>query len=165
MLSRRDLLLLLGQGYVGAKLAPVMSALLTPPPPKAAMRCINVVNFIRAVEPRFSMDMMLSVRRQMEIVLAQKLPATWLLQFDALVSGPFVDFLKEHMAKDHEFGFWFEMNEKHCRAAGVEWRGRPDYEWDYSPPVAFTLGYTKEERFKLADTAMREFKRIWGHYP
>jgi hypothetical protein len=33
------------------------------------------------------------------------------------------------------------------------------------PPVAFTIGYTHEERIKLADTAMHKFKEIWGHYP
>lgn len=129
------------------------------------MRCINVINFIREIEPRFKMDMMLPIQKQMEIILKHRLPATWLLQFDALVSGPFVPFLKIHMAKDHEVGFWFEMNERHCKAAGVEWRGRPGYEWDHIPHVAFTIGYTKEERIKLADTAMEEFKRVWGTYP
>ncbi|HVT14091.1 MAG TPA: hypothetical protein VHE55_17650 [Fimbriimonadaceae bacterium] len=165
MLSRRDLLLLLGQGYVGARLAPLTGMLASFAPPKNSMRCINVVNFIRAVEPRFKMDMMLSVRNQMELILKYRLSATWLLQYDALVSGPFVGFLKERMAKDHEVGFWFEMNEMHVRASGVEWRGRPGYEWDYFPSVAFTLGYSKEDRVKLADTAMREFKKVWGRYP
>ncbi len=111
------------------------------------------------------MDMMRPVREQMRLVKQYGLPATWLLQFDALVSGPFVPFLKANMESDHEVGFWFEMNEKHCRAAGVEWRGRPGYEWDFTPSVAFTIGYTIEERKKLADAAMQEFKRIWGHFP
>ena len=101
----------------------------------------------------------------MEIILRERLPATWLLQFDALVAGPFVDFLKANMAKDHEVGFWFEMNEKHCNAAGVNWRGRPGYEWDHNPAVAFTLGYTPAERVKLADTAMARFQSVWGRYP
>lgn len=129
------------------------------------MRCINVVNFIREIEPRFKMDMMLPVTSQMEIIRRHNLPATWLLQFDALVSGPFVPFLKDQMPSSHEVGFWFEMNEKHSRTADVEWRGRPGYPWDYYPSVAFTLGYTKDERVKLADAAMNEFKKIWGRYP
>jgi len=129
------------------------------------MRCINVVNFIRGVEPRFQTDLLLPVQKQMELVLKHGLPATWLLQFDALVSGPFVEFLKAHVAKNHEVGFWFEMNEMHCKAAKVEWRGRPNYEWDHFPPVAFTIGYTPTERVKLADAAMAEFKTIWGKYP
>lgn len=164
MLTRRRFLERVGQGYVAAHLMPV-------PGPwgekkkEPSMRCINVVNFIREIEPRFPMDMMLPVTSQMEIIRRHGLPATWLLQFDALVSGPFVPFLKEQMPDNHEVGFWFEMNEKHCRAADVEWRGRPGYEWDHLPPVAFTIGYTREERLRLADTAMREFKRIWGRHP
>lgn len=129
------------------------------------MRCINVVNFIRGVEPRFQTDLLLPVQKQMELILKRHLPASWLLQFDALVAGPFVGYLKEHIAKDHEVGFWFEMNEMLVKEAGVEWRGRPGYEWDHLPPVAFTIGYSPDERIKLADTAMKRFRVIWGKYP
>lgn len=129
------------------------------------MRCINVVNFIRGVEPRFKTDLLLPVQKQMELILGHKLPATWLLQYDALVTGDFVAYLKAQMAKNHEVGFWFEMNEELCRAAKVEWRGRPGFEWDHLPPVAFTIGYTQDERIKLADAAMAQFKRIWGKHP
>lgn len=150
---------------MGSKLSPLSTALALPESAAGAVRCINVINFIREIEPRFKMDMMLPIQKQMEIILKHKLPATWLLQFDALVSGPFVPFLKEKMAKDHEVGFWFEMNERHCKASDVEWRGRPGYEWDHIPHVAFTIGYTKDERVKLADTAMQSFKKVWGKYP
>jgi len=129
------------------------------------VRCINVVNFIRGVEPRGPMDLMLPVQKQMEIAIAEKLPTTWLLQYDALVSGPFVEFLKANMPKEHEVGIWFEMNEMHCKAAGVEWRGRPGYEWDHYPSVAFTIGYTADERIRLADAFMAKFKEVWGRYP
>ena len=147
--------------------APLVSELMSPgfAAQRGSLSCINVVNFIREIEPRFQMDMLLPIQKQMELILEHKLPATWLLQFDALVSGPFVEFLKGHMAPNHEVGFWFEMNEKHCKAAGVEWRGRPGYEWDHYPFVAFTIGYTPEERIKLADAAMTEFKKVWGEYP
>ncbi|WP_331524075.1 hypothetical protein [Pinirhizobacter sp.] len=129
------------------------------------LRCINVVNFIRLVESRFATDMLQPVREQMALVRAHALPATWLLQFDALVDGPFVGFLKQHMADNHEVGFWFEMNQKICAAAGIPWRGRPDYEWDPDPTVAFTIGYTPAERIRLADAAMEAFHSIWGHHP
>ncbi|WP_250623156.1 hypothetical protein [Pinirhizobacter soli] len=129
------------------------------------LRCINVVNFIRLVESRFAMDMLQPVREQMALVLRHGLPATWLLQFDALVDGPFVGFLKQHMADNHEVGFWFEMNQKICAAAGIPWRGRPDYEWDPDPKVAFTIGYTPDERIRLADAAMKAFHSTWGRYP
>lgn len=164
MLSRRDLLKHTGQAYLLAGLSPLAKAFMSPSP-TGSIRCINVVNFIRAIEPRFKTDLLLPVQKQMELILEHKLPATWLLQFDALVSGPFVEYLKAHMAESHEVGFWFEMNEMHCKAAGVEWRGRPGYEWDHYPPVAFTIGYTQQERIKLADTAMEQFKSTFDHYP
>lgn len=129
------------------------------------VRRINIVNFIRAIEPRFTTDLLLPVQKQMEVIVDHGLPATWLLQFDALVSGPFVPFLKQHMPSNHEVGLWFEMNEMHCNAAGVKWRGREGYEWDHIPHVAFTIGYTEDERKKLADTAMRSFKDVFGTYP
>lgn len=135
------------------------------PTASGAVRCINVVNFIRGVEPRGPVDLMLPVQRQMEAIVAENLPATWLLQYDALVSGPFVEYLKNHLRRDHEIGVWFEMNEMHCKDAGVEWRGRPGYEWDHYPSVAFTIGYNAEERIKLADAFMSKFKEVWGRYP
>ncbi len=167
MLSRRDLLKYSGQTLLAAGCAPLAMAITEPNAVAGThgLRCINVINFIRAVEPRFATDLLLPVQKQMELILAHQLPATWLLQFDALVSGPFVTYLKTHMAEGHEVGFWFEMNEMHCRAADVEWRGRPGYEWDSHPPVAFTIGYTHQERIKLADTAMETFKKVWGRYP
>jgi hypothetical protein len=129
------------------------------------MRSINIVNFLRGSEPRSAVDLLLPAQKQMELVKARNLPATWLLQYDALVEGPYVEFLRSNMAKSHEVGLWFEMNRQHCEAAGVEWRGRPGLTWDSHPDVAFTIGYTPDERKKLADAAMQGFKRIWGFYP
>lgn len=160
MLTRRDLLKSTASATATLGLSSAGFAAAKKP-----IRSINFVNFIRAVEPRLEMDLFLPVVRQMEIANRNKVPVTWLLQFDALVSGPFVSFIKAHMDETHEVGIWFEMNEMHCKAAGVEWRGRPDYEWDHIPHVAFTLGYTHDERKKLADAFMVEFKKIWGFYP
>jgi hypothetical protein len=167
MVSRRDLLKYTGQAWLATGCGPLVNALVSSEITgrKGAVRCINVVNFLRGVEPRGPMDLFLPLQKQMEISIRHRLPTTWLLQYDALVSGPFVEYLKTHMPEDHEVGVWFEMNEMHCQAAQVEWRGRPGYEWDHYPSVAFTIGYTPEERIKLADAFMREFKRVWGRYP
>ena len=159
--TRRELLM------GGLKTFVVSSALRTLPAgaleKEAPLRSVNIVNFIRAEEPREKMDLMLPLRRQLEIIKANNLPATWLLQYDALVEGPFVEFLKAEMPSGHETGIWFEMNRRLCDDAGVAWRGNPQWEWDYHVPVAYVIGYTPEERRKLADTAMSTFKRIMGH--
>ena len=130
-----------------------------------ALRCLNIVNFIREHEPRFAMDMMEPVRQQMAILRELGLPATWPMQYDALIRGPFCEFLGRHMPSSHEVGLWLEMNEPLCRDADVEWRGRPGYSWDHLPSVAYTLGYSPDERLRLADAAMEGFRKTWGSYP
>jgi len=167
MITRRELIRISGQACLAAGFSTLANAVFGAEPADGTtpVRCINVINFIRGVEPRAPTDLLLPVQKQMEVLLGLELPATWLLQYDALVSGPFVPFLKSHIASNHEVGVWFEMNELQCKAAGVAWRGRPGLEWDSSPSVAFTIGYTVEERIKLADTFMREFRAIWGRYP
>ena len=58
---------------------------------------VNIVNFIRAIEPRVGrgeLDLFEPVREQMAMAKRLKLPTTWLLQYDALIQGPFVEFLK-----------------------------------------------------------------------
>lgn len=129
----------------------------------SALRCVNIMNFIRAEEPREPHDLFDAVREQMALIRNHGFPATWLLQYDALVEGPFVEMLKTEMPSDHEIGIWFEMNRRICEDAGIAWRGNPDWEWDYHVPVAYAIGYTPAERRKLADTAMTTFQRVIGH--
>ena len=129
----------------------------------ASWRAINIMNFIRAEEPRENIDLMKPVREQMALIKSHKFPATWLLQYDALVEGPYVEFLKAEMPPDHETGIWFEMNRKICDDAGITWRGNPAWEWDYHVPIAYAIGYSPDERRKLADTAMATFKHTFGH--
>lgn len=154
--TRRDVLV------GGLKTLFVSSALPARAFETSAARAINIMNFIRAEEPREAVDLIQPVREQMELIKAHKFPATWLLQYDALVEGPFAAFLKAEMAPDHETGIWFEMNRRICDDAGIVWRGNPDWEWDYHVPVAYAIGYTPEERRKLADTAMATFRRVFG---
>lgn len=121
MSSQREFLK--AAGLTGAALggSPFMSTLVTSAHAAEggaadALRCVNVVNFIREIEPRFSMDMMLPIREQMKLITQHGLPATWLLQFTALIPGPLFEFLRRNMAENHEVGFWFEMNQRHCQA-------------------------------------------------
>jgi hypothetical protein len=160
-LTRREVMVSALKTMVASNVLPSVSAgaLGT----SASWRAINIMNFIRAEEPRQYTDLIQPVREQMALIKAHKFPATWLLQYDALVEGPFVEFLKAEMPSSHETGIWFEMNRKICDDAGIAWRGNPKWEWDYHVPIAYAIGYTPDERRKLADTAMATFKRIFGH--
>ena len=129
---------------------------------KMGRRIVNIINFIRAVEPRSAVDLVEPVERQIELITRHHLPATWLVQYDALVHGPFVDLLRA-LGPEHEIGGWFEVVQPQVEQAGLHWRGR--YPWDWHSHVGFSVGYTPDEREKLADVFMAQFKAKFGRYP
>jgi hypothetical protein len=127
----------------------------------------NIINFIRFDHG------MTTVEGEMREIAGRNLPATWLLQYDALAMGPYVDYLKANMPADHEVGIWFEVNRKHCQDAGVHFRGefpapgnRQDTEnWDHHSQAMMSCGYSQKDRIKLIDTMMEKFKAVWCRYP
>jgi hypothetical protein len=124
----------------------------------------NVINFIRGVEPRSSIDLIRPVKEQINLLKKYGLTGTFLLQYDALINPSFTELLS--MNSQHiEIGGWFEIVQPMCEAAGIPWRGRPGYSWDWHADVGFTVGYSKEERIALADVFMEKFKSVWGYYP
>jgi len=123
---------------------------------------INIINFIRAVEPRMPMDLAGTLQKEIALVNSHDLPATWLIQYDALLDPAFTDQLKA-LDKKHEIGLWFEVVQPMAEDAGIPWRGR--YPWDWHAHVGFSVGYTPAEREKLADVFMARFYREFGYYP
>ncbi len=124
---------------------------------------INIVNFIRACEPRLPMDLFQPVKDEMEMAKEWNLPVTWLIQYDALVEGPFVEYLKQEMPANHEIGIWFEVVQANAEAVGVKWCGR--YPWDWHVHCGFSVGYTPEQRERIADVFLEKFKSVFGFYP
>jgi len=124
---------------------------------------INLVNFVRACEPRMPMDLFQPVKDEMAMAKEHDLPVTWLLQYDSLTEGPFVPYLKAEMPPSHEVGIWFEIVQANAEAAGVKWKGR--FPWDWHVNCGFSVGYTPEERERIADVFLSEFKRVFGYYP
>ncbi len=124
---------------------------------------INIINFIRAVEPRRPMDLYRPVAEQVRLMRELNLRGTFLLQYDALIQPQYTELLKSCDPKQFEIGVWFEMNEPHVTDAGLPWRGK--YSWDWHAYCGFSVGYTKEEREKLIDTLFTKFKDIFGYYP
>jgi hypothetical protein len=127
----------------------------------------NIINFIRFDHG------MTTVEGEMQEIVKRGLPATWLLQYDALAMGPYVAYLKANMQPNHEVGLWFEVNRKHCQDACVQFRGEipapgntQDTEnWDHHSQAMMSCGYSQKDRIKLIDTMMEKFKAIWGKYP
>lgn len=130
-------------------------------------RIVNIVNFIRELEPRseeITKDVLYqTVVSQIKLFSKYKLPATYLLQYDALIDTKYQQLLKARVVAGDEVGGWWEITQPHVEAAGIKWRGR--YPWDWHANVGFSTGYTPKEREILVDVYMEKFKSIFGHYP
>lgn len=102
-------------------------------------------------------------RHQIELLKTVGLPATWALQYDALINPRYPKLLKEQLGTNDEIAAWWEIPRQLAEKAGLKWRGR--YDWDPEADVGFSPGYTPEERRKLVDVYMADFKEIFGYYP
>lgn len=132
-----------------------------------APRIINIVNFIRQVEPRrpggIEEELYQTVVEEIRIMQEYSIKGTFLLQYDALINPKYQQLMKEALPAGSEVGGWWEITEPHVKAAGIEWRGR--YPWDWHANVGFATGYTPAERERLVDVYMSEFKEIFGYFP
>ncbi len=124
---------------------------------------VNIINFIRAVEPREPVDLMEPVVEQIKLMKKHNLKGTFLLQYDALIMPEYSELLKSLDPEQFEIGVWHEVVQPMVEKAGLVWRGR--FPWDWHAHCGFSVGYTKEEREKLIDVLFEDFKEIMGYYP
>ncbi len=124
---------------------------------------VNIVNFIRDVEPRGPVDLAEPVREQIALMKRHGLRGTFLLQYDALIDPVYTDMLKQLDPAQFETGVWFEIVEPQCAAAGIRWTGR--FPWDWHAHCGFSVGYTKPERERLADVLFGKYREVFGAYP
>ena len=130
-------------------------------------KIVNIINFIRLLEPRseeITEDVLFqTVVSQVKMMQQYHLGGTFLLQYDALLDSRYQELLKNLPDSSFEIGGWFEIPQPLVENAGMNWRGR--FPWDWHADVGFATGYTPEEREKLVDVYMTDFKRIFGYYP
>ena len=124
---------------------------------------VNIVNFIRDVEPRSPRDLVEPVREQIALMKKHGLRGTFLLQYDALIDPVYTDMLKALDPGQFEFGVWLEIVEPQCKACGIPWTGR--FPWDWHAHCGFSVGYTKPQREALADALFEKFREVFGAYP
>ncbi len=130
-------------------------------------KIVNIINFIRLCEPRDSRIteevLYETVVSQVEMMRKYKLRGTFLLQYDALMDSRYQKLMQSLPKDSFEIGAWWEIPQPLVENAGLEWRGR--YPWDWHADVGFSTGYVPEERERLADVYMADFKNIFGYYP
>ncbi len=129
-------------------------------------RIVNLYNFIRNSDYRMAnSEAIMFETTQKQIALFKKtgLHATWALQYDALIKPRYQKLLKEELGPKDEIALWWEIPQQLAEKAGLKWRGH--HEWDPTANVGFGPGYTPEERRKLVDVYMADFKAIFGYYP
>src|SRR5690606_8569348 len=125
-------------------------------------KIINIVNFIRQTDYRVKdADSLLfdATQKQVALLNQYEFPGTFLLQYDALINPKYQQLLTQDLGKDSEVGAWWEITKPHVEAAGIIWRGKHD--WVSTANIAFTTGYTPQEREKLVDVYMAKFKSIF----
>jgi hypothetical protein len=129
-------------------------------------RIVNIYNFVRNSDSRMpNSESVLyeTTRQQIQLIKRANLPATWALQYDALINPRYQKLFKEQLGPHDEIAAWWEIPRPLVEKAGLKWRGR--FDWDWAANVGFSPGYTPEERRKLVDVYMADFKAIFGYYP
>lgn len=129
---------------------------------------VNIYNFIRMshVEPSvFIPDDFETVRNQITLVRQYGLPATYALKYDALMDSRYQELIRTYTAETDEISAWWEISEPLCRKAGVPFRGVQSEEFDERVNSAYSIGYAPEERRRLVDAYMKDFREVYGFYP
>lgn len=129
-------------------------------------RVLNLYCFCRDQDFRIanSQQVLFNATTQ-EVALIEQahLPATFALQYDALMDTNYQNFFKQQTATNIEIAGWFEIPQELVQAAGLTWNGSE--EWDPTADVDFSCGYTPSQRTNLVDAYMAGFKSVFGYYP
>lgn len=129
---------------------------------------INIYNFIRRSheEPGcFIQDDFDTIANQMMLLKQLGLPSTYALKHDALIDPRYQELLLELTDESDEIAAWWEITGELCRRAGVTFLGERGEVHDDRVSTAYCLGYTPEERKRLVDAYMSDFKDVFGFYP
>jgi len=80
-----------------------------------------------------------------------------------LINPLYQKLLKTQLGPRDEIAAWWEIPQPLAEKAGLKWRGQ--HEWDSTANIGFSPGYLPEERRRLVDVYMADFKAVYGRYP
>lgn len=129
-------------------------------------RIVTIYNFVRDNDYRdanSTQELYQATAQELQLVNQAHLPATFALQYDALMDTNYQNLFKQQLGTNCELGAWWEIPQELVQRAGLTWRG--SHEWDSTADVDFSCGYTPAQRLQLVDAYMADFKSIFGYYP
>lgn len=130
---------------------------------------VNIYNFVRKSheEPsRFIIDDFETLENQLTVLAKFNLPSTVALKYDALMDEEYQKLIKTYKKENElEISAWWEITAELCERAGVQFRGERGEEYDDRVDSAYSIAYEPEERIKIVDAYMEDFKEIYGVYP
>ncbi len=130
------------------------------------MNIVSIMNFVRGCEPRDpSKDLIRPVREQIALAKRYDLKNTFLLQYDAIIKPEFSQLFIENADDNTELGIWIEIVRPLVEKVGIEWRGRPGYDWDWYVNPGLLMAYTRSEKEALIDEIMSKFSEVFGFLP
>lgn len=128
-------------------------------------RIVDIYCFCRDQDSRVANSQQVlfdATTQEVQLVEQANLPATFALQYDALMDTNYQNFFKQ-AGTNIEIGAWYEIPQELVQAAGLTWNGSS--EWDPTADVDFSCGYTPAQRTNLVDAYMAGFKSVFGYYP
>lgn len=124
---------------------------------------VSIVNPIRGGEywTLQGQEPVTNVQQSYQIIEQNRLPATWLLRFDALADQKVLSTVN-NFNQQQELGLFLEVTNSLAQRAGVAYHHNAV--WHEAESV-FLTGYTPEERTKLIDAAVAQYRKVFGYTP
>ena len=88
-------------------------------------RIVNIYNFVRNSDYRLrnSEEVLYeATRQQIRLIKPTSLPATWALQYDALINPRYQKLFREQLGTNDEIAAWWEIPRPLAEKAGLKWR-------------------------------------------
>ncbi len=128
-------------------------------------KIVNIINFMRGVEPRpgIAYNIHEVIHKEIELMERHHLRGTFLLEYDALIDPMYQEALKALPRDRYEIGVWHEIVQPLAEEIGIKWEGR--YSWDWFSNFSYTGAYTFQQREQMIDVTFEKFKEIFGYYP
>ena len=127
-------------------------------------KVINIVNFIRGEDWRFSHEMLYQTFiNELELCRNYPMPYTFLMLYDAFTKPEYSKELLENNDSNMEVGLWLELSKEVVEKAGLNWTDEHNWTWHVNPGML--LGYELPERERIIDELMERFKSVFGYYP